>query len=244
MFENSGWGGQGGNQINISTRFITSVSDTSMLTIGGWNNSLSIRITPSIGVDQNGNRMYDKNRAFQTALSQDNAKSLYLAYAKKIKPLVDAETPEAISVGVPVGRDTKRSIVSIEMVPTESGSFDMFLVCYTALDQDNVASEGNTFRHRFKKTVSIRDYQAQTGQGDLEEVNGDFENFVDKLEFIGNLLPISHHGAKYADASAAAYRGNSSQNNNGGGWNNSSMSAPANNTTMNGYQNDTLPFLS
>lgn len=243
MFDNQPYG-QGGNNVNISTRFNTSVSDTSMLTIGGWNNSLSIRITPSIGVDGNGNRMYDKNRAFQTALTQDNAKALYLLFEKEIKPLMDTNSPSNKLVGVPVGKDTKRTVVNIEMVPVDAG-YDMYLTCCTNLDQNNVATEQNIFRHKFKKTRAIKDYQPQTGQGELEEVHADFMNFVDKLQNIGDILPIAHHGSKYADASSAAYRGgNNNQGNSYGNnnYNNGGYSAPS--SSANGYNASELPFLS
>lgn len=245
MFENTGWGQQGGNQVNVSTRFTTSVSDTSMLTIGGWNNNLSIRITPSIGVDGNGNRMYDKNRAFQTALTQDNAKALYLLFEETIRPLLKAQDIKPKSIGVPVGRDAKRNIVNLELVPTDN-SYDIYLVCYTNLDQNNSAQEANTFRHRFKKVTGIEDYQPSSGQGELKEAHSDFENFLDKLCQIGNILPIAAHGSKYAEASSAAYRNNqgSGQNNYGGNNNYGAGTYNAPSAASNGYTATELPFLS
>ena len=247
------------NQISVNTRYETFVSDTSTLTIGGWNRNLSIRITPAVGVDQNGNTMYDRNRSFQTALTKQNTFMLLDRYKKELKKYVDGEEilcgTEQKSVAVPVGRDDKRSIVAIEVVPSVDGDgkVDLFLSCYSNLDQNNVAIEANIYRHRFQPMPYIDNYNYQNGEGIVGEGYGSFNEFIKILEKSLDDIPFVHHSDKYEKAVSQAYsnsRGGNYGAQNNGGFNNfpnpqlaqANYNAPM--STSNGYQSTELPFLS
>ena len=138
-------------QVSVSTRFATYVSDTSSLLISGWNQNLSIRITPASAVNADGTIMYDRNRYAMTGLGMENAKALYLGFKEEILPLIESKTIEKKSVGVTVGGDSKKTLIAIEMEPDGNGDYDMYLSCYTNLDNNNCVAEGNAFRHRFKR---------------------------------------------------------------------------------------------
>lgn len=250
MFNNNFGGGQ--NQINVSTRFKTSASDTSLLAIGAWNNNISLRVTPSVGVDANGQSMYDKNRGFQTALTQENARALYEKYKEEILPLIERREFTKRNVAVPVGKDDKRTMVAIEMEPVDDG-YDMYLTFYTILTPQNTAMESNIFRHRFKKTQAVTNYDYLTGNCEQTcFVESDFQNFITILEGVGNILPVAAHGVRYENAVSALYsnnRNNSGQSQ-GTGWNAQSSSGSyasqmqaSMNAPSGGYQNTELPFL-
>lgn len=245
------------NQISVNTRYESFASDTSTLTIGGWNKNLSVRITPAVGVDQNGNTMYDRNRSFQTALTKQNAFSLIDQYDKELRPYINGEKEvigtDLISVAVPVGREEKRTIVAIEIEPRPDGDgkFDVYFSCYSSLDQNNRAIEANVYRHRFQPNPCIKNYNYQTGSGETGEVLGAFKEFIKILETNVFDIPFAYHAEKYEKAVSQAYssaRNNGSYNNNGY-QSQGQMPAPQQNysapmTTSNGYQTDSLPFLS
>lgn len=215
MFNNQYGNNGGGNSISVSTRFRSFVSETSMLTVGGWNQNLSIRIVPSIGQDANGQYQYDRNRAFQTALTPVNARALWERYREVILPKMEANDPdmETVSVSVVIGRDDKKSMLSLERVPTSEGH-DMYLSVYSLLDANNVANETNIFRHKFAKTICIEGYDYHNGQGTPVEENADFFNFIEILETTFRaMIPAVYHTNKYEQAIAQSY-GN---RNNGGG---------------------------
>ena len=198
------------NTINVSTRFCTFNSETSLLTVGGWNHNLSIRITPALPSNGQPGITYDKNRYFQTALTQETARALLEGFEKEILPKILSDDPdmETASVGVGVGRDEKRSVISIERVANATGH-DMYLCAYSYLDQNNNAQEQNIFRHKFKKTQIISGYKGQ-GDGTVEEMESDFFNFIDILKNASLVLPFSHHSDKYEKAVSSQYanRGN------------------------------------
>lgn len=252
MFNNNYGNGGGGNNINVSTRFRSFVSETSMLTVGGWNQNLSIRIVPAIGQDANGQFQYDRNRALQTALTQTTARALYEGYKKVLLPKIIANEPdmETVSVSVAVGKDDKRSIVSLERVPNQSGH-DLYLTVYTLLDNNNIANDANVFRHKFAKSMYVESYDYKTGQGNVVEENVDFFNFIDILDAtLREMIPAQYHTGKYEQAVAQSYgnrNNNGGNSNQGGGFNNNGFGSQMQNPgqfggfgSFNG--NDELPF--
>ena len=128
MFGNNAYGGQNnGNGINVNTTVKTLYSDYSSLTLGAWNQQLSIRLAPCTGTDSNGMRQYDPNRRASTALIPEKALMLKTGLDAKIMPVLrevinGGSVPETISVGTSMGTAEKRNVMTIELTNDESGS--------------------------------------------------------------------------------------------------------------------------
>ena len=76
----------GGNNINVNTNgLFQSYSDTSLVTVGAWNQQLSVKIRPAIGKDENGLTQYAQNKEqiINTSITQENAIVLVKAYEKE-----------------------------------------------------------------------------------------------------------------------------------------------------------------
>lgn len=232
---NSNGGGNYQNQPSVSTRFTTFNSETSLLTVSGWNHNLSIRITPALPQAAGQPIQYDKNRFFQTALTQETAKALYLAYKSVLEEDILTNAPEMSkkSAAVPIGRDDKRCILSIERIPNATGH-DLWLCGYSALDNNNASLEQNIFRHKFKKTASLSGYNGETGQAEVIEQESDFFNFIGIVKRLGDLLPLQYHADKYEKQIMAQY---SSRNNGQGGYGNNNGYGNSNYGNQQSYGN-------
>lgn len=214
-----------GSDLNVNTNLRTSNSEVSSMTISLWNQYLSLKIRPAVGVDANGITQYDKNRVGQTALSPDACQTIYDEFVDKIYPEYKkaVETgepcPDKMSVTVETGKEPKRNIVGIEMTPsTDSGNNvpDLWFVIYSMVDSNNMAVEANAYRHKFPKKKIRVNYNPSNGYSDLESyANADFNIFLNGLGRTELMLPYSEHVKKYSVERAKSF----TPQNNGGGYN-------------------------
>lgn len=196
------------DSINVNTRFEALYSDTSSLVYGGWNNKLSIRLLPAIGKDSNGLTQYDDKAKSITSLSQTNAKALYLAFEKEIKPNIGQDKEIKVSVSISSGTN----ILSIGY-KLDGGNPLYTLELAQGVNSDGIAEdESKIISYTFNRTDVLINYDPKTGSGTPSVENSEFENFYDRLKHIGDLLPVSAHGIRYSDAIGKAY---SSKYNNG-----------------------------
>ena len=75
--------------VSTNTTIMVLYSDLSSLTIGAWNDKINLKFSPSIGKDGNGLNQYDRERRANTALSQQNACTLYEMIRKEILPKLE-----------------------------------------------------------------------------------------------------------------------------------------------------------
>lgn len=257
------------NSVNVNTRIKNFNSDVSSLATAFWNQNLSTTISPAIGADANGIMQYDQNRQGKTALTMEACEALVSQFMQVIKPVYEAvvlkgeECPECLSVTIETGKDLKRNIVGIEMLPASDGSGvpDFYYVIYGMVDQNNIASPANTFRHKFAKRVVRLDYNPNTGVAKKETfANADFNMFLNMISKTELLLPFSEHVKKYNSERSKSFQANNSGNNsytssnNYGGTNSGGMnfsSTPTNYSAGGGFNfgggfassgNDELPF--
>lgn len=192
---------------NVNTILRTSSSDTSSLTISLWNQNISLKIRPAVGVDGNGITQYDKGRSGNTALTQEAAASLFEEFKNVILPVYNKVVlegepcPENLGIFVETGRDAKRNLVGIEMRPSKDErdtTPDMYFVLYGMVDENGTAVEANTFRHKFQKRLVKVGYNPMNGVSQREiRSNSDFNLFLNIIGKTELLLPYSEHVAKY-----------------------------------------------
>ena len=169
---------------SITTSFTTVSSETSTLKISGWNQNISIRIAPTTGVNANGMREYSKDKFGQTALSHEKAKLLATKFEEEMKPLIDKYKVDGIfpgkqSISVQVGTSEKPNIISIEFDLDDKNKPGMFLAIYQNVGSNGVAQQMSSFRHHFKTTPYLKNYNPASGEAiTAEDAFADFNNFM------------------------------------------------------------------
>lgn len=214
MFGNNAYGGQNnGNGVNVNTSIKTLYSDYSSLTLGAWNQQLSIRLAPCTGADSNGMRQYDTNRRASTALVPEKALMLKAAIENKIMPkihvLMDGGSlDEPVSVSIALGSADKRNVFTIELTNDENGKACAFLKIHQMVREDGTCDPQNIFTYKFGVNTLLYDYNPSTGSSREAEVQSEFMFFYDLISHVSELLPLSAHGTKYNNAISARYQNN------------------------------------
>ena len=214
--------GNGNNNnrgVNINTPFYSSATETSLVTIGGWNKSISLKFSPAVGKDANGITQYaqDQTQQITTAITQENAIALFTGYKDVIIPAID-ENKEG-KVTIEVGRDETKKAISIGY-----NGKDSYLEIAVNVDSNGVADSSNVVTHTFRKKNYMSSYDWKTGSGDEVPVEADLFNFMAKIEAAQDLIPTVAHSIKYDEAQKA------SRQNNGGTSSTSNYQAPISNT--------------
>ncbi len=187
------------NNVNSNTTFDTHFSDLSSLTIGGWNNMISIRLLPAVGKDANGMTQYNKDSRIQTSLTLDNAAALLEGIEKTIIPAYRTGDPgNGVSTAVSMGGG--KNSLSITYQKDENGVPSFYLVFAQNLNQNGATTEDNIIRYKFNKTEYIDGYNPTTGGGNVEVTEAEFFNFVEKLRNRNELSGMTAHSMKYSKA--------------------------------------------
>lgn len=244
-----------GSDVNVNTSLRTSTSSSSSMNMSLWNNYVSIKISPAIGVDANGVTQYDKTRSGKTALSAENCEALASEFKDKILPFYNKAVLEGegvltpISVTVETGKDPKRNIVGIEMAATEPGNTpEMYFVINGFVDANDVSTEANIYKHLFpQKKVKIN-HNPQTGVSDKEvSTNADFNIFLNIIAHVELQLPFSEHVKKYNEERNRMFNQRQSTNGYSTGYNGNSygnnQSSPMNNPSSTNFASSgPVPF--
>jgi hypothetical protein len=222
-----------GNGVNINTSFYTSYSDTSLLSVGGWNRNLSIKLQPAVGKDSTGVTQYatEISQQINTSIREENAIALFEGFNKEIKPAIENSTEAKVTISI--GNNENRKALSIYY-----DGKDAYLEIATALNEDGVTNEENVLRHKFNKKSFMTGYNYITGAGTEVPVEADLYNFMKKIEGCQSLVPMTAHSINYSNANKALYRNNNQNTSYGSGNNN--YSAPTN--TYSGDMSDFLPM--
>lgn len=225
------------NGVNINSRLFSSFSETAMVTLGAWNLQLSLKIHPVKGVNADGIRQYaqDNTEIINTSLTEQNATALLDGIKEKLDPAIKENRAEKVSVSM--GAAENRKVLSLE-----TDGKDIYLEMAINVNENGVAKPENVIRHKFPKKNIMIGYDPLTGNGEIVEVNSDYENFVIKLKDIYKFSPAVAHSINYNNAVKASYSNKQAANNqmnnysNGGGY-----SAPTNNIAGDNMA-DFLPF--
>ena len=211
-------------EVNLNTSLYTSYSETAQVTVGAWNNQISVKIKPCVGQDANGIRQYaeDRSQVISTSITPDNAICLIEGYEKNVVPALNGEK-ESGSASIVMGNADQRKILTIGYDGTNA-----YLSIAVSLDENGKA--GNEISHVFNKKAYLVDYNPTVGNATERVVESDLFNFMDKVRGIKDLAPITAHSIKYNDMNRTAFSGNANNNNYAG-----SNNTPNNNVNT-GYQ--------
>lgn len=224
-----------GNGVNVNTRLFTSYSDTCMISLGAWNDKLSLKFHPFKGVNADGIRQYaqDNSEIVSTSLTVDNTTAFLDGIKDKITPALESKTEASVSITM--GMNESRKVLTLSTDGT-----DVSLSVIVGVAEDGTADTNNMITHKFNKKEYMSGYDPATGSGEVVSTNADYENFVKKLEGIYDLTPTVPHAINYSNAVRNSY-GNRQQANNNNGGGNQNYQAPVNNYSGNDMT-DFLPF--
>jgi len=216
------------NELSVTTLFRSSASRTSLLTLRGWNDKISVIIKPAVGEDSQGVMQYS-DRQGQTALTMDACETLSYRFNQEILPVYnkviagEMECPDRMSVCIETGKTPKRNMISIEMIKPEKADElpDMYFVLYSSIDDNNIASESNTFKHVFPKKISYVGYNPVNGISEKTVYeNADFFMFMNLISNPNMMVPVDYHNGKFMKAKSETYGSKGGNFGNGFGSNN------------------------
>jgi hypothetical protein len=218
MFGNSGNNNHG---VSVNTPFYSSATDTSLLTVGGWNKSISIKYSPATGKDSLGVTQYSQENGQQilTAITQENAIALLEGYKDLIVPAIKDGTEAKVTIEV--GRNETKKALSVGYTGK-----DAYLEIAANVDENGVAPEDSVVTHTFRKKSYMSGYDAKTGSGKEVPTEADLYNFIAKIEACQDLIPTVAHSIKHDEAQKASRQGANNYN-----QNQNNYSAPTNTTT-------------
>lgn len=235
MFENN----NRSNSINVNTTIIPWYSSTCRLTIGAWNDKLSLEFTPCTGQDSNGYNTYDKDKKVNTALTFENSCMLSLAIDKTLMPHIEAGDDTETSVSVMTGDKTNPNVIQIAREKTEDGTLGMSITFMKGVGSDGKATDATVInKFWFNSGEYIVDYDCNSGEHVGNIVPAQFLAFRTILMNHIKMLSMGVHATKYSKA--IVDRLNERYGSNGP---TQPYTAPPNSGFMTGYSMpDELPF--
>lgn len=229
--------GNNSDVVSTNTAIMVLYSDISSLTIGAWNDKINIKFSPSIGKDGNGLNQYDKERRASTALSQQNACTLYEMITKEILPKYQSgDIGTGINVAVSMGRPEAKNLLIVECKPDENNEPRFYLTLAQNVSESGVVTDENKISYKFNQTESMVNYDPSAGNGDMKVIESEFLNFVEVLKRRIDIEPMIAHsirhsnsiGKKYANGSSNYSNNNSGFNSFGGGFSSNDEELPFN----------------
>lgn len=189
------------NQINVNTTFLSWYSDTCMLTIGAWNDKISLKFTPCTGKDSNGLNVYDKQKALSTGLNLDKASILYNKIKEKIYPLLKEDNTEEKSVSIQLGGKDNVNVLTVSKEKNADGNLQLSITFLKGVSGNGQANESTQIlTYVFKEEELMVDYDSSTGTGITEKESGQFDVFCDILKNRTSILPMTTHASRYSKA--------------------------------------------
>lgn len=206
--------------VSTNTTIMVLYSDLSSLTIGAWNDKINLKFSPSIGKDGNGLNQYDRERRANTALSQQNACTLYEMIRKEILPKLEnkEDIGTGINVAVSMGRPEAKNLLIVEYKPDENKQNRFYLTLAQNVSDTGVVTDENKISYKFNQTEIMTNYDSATGSGTMETVESEFLNFVEVLRRRIDIEPMIAHSIRHSNSIGKKYANGSSnysnQNNN------------------------------
>ena len=221
--------------VNVNSTFYVSYSDTCMLKLGGWNQSLSIKFHPVKGTTSEGLRQYatDRTEIVTTSLTVDNATALIKGINDVITPAINDKKEGSVSVVM--GDAANRKVLTVK-----TDGNDVFCTVAIGVSESGTTTPENILSHKFNKKSYMVDYDAGTGSYDEVPTHADFINFVEKLNDVYKLTSAIAHSINYSNAVKSSYSNKSTYNNNNNSGNNTGYSAQTNN--IGSFDEFEMPF--
>ena len=188
------------NRRSVSTNIKTLYGDTASMSLSYWNDMISIKLNPCTGTNADGIRQYDRNRSFSTALSIQKSKALVDLIEENIMPLIKSvsegnKLEHPVNVAVQCG--AKKAMVIIQYSNDDRGKPFVCLYGYTSSNDDGTCEQQNMYAYKFGKTSVIKNYNPNTGEGDVVQVESEFEFFYNTLKNLDNAFGAASHSNSY-----------------------------------------------
>lgn len=190
-----------GNGVSINTTFYTSYSGDSMLTIGGWNRQLSIKLYPAIGKDANGVTQYSNEQQVITAIKEENAIALLQGFNDVIKPAIENSTEAKVTISISGKNDQKALSIYYD-------GKDAYCEIATNVNSDGTTDKKNVISHKFNKRNYMVGYNYIDGSGSEVSVESDLFNFMEKIKGLQKLVPMTAHSINYSNANKSVFKSN------------------------------------
>ena len=173
--------------INVNTKFFTSYSDNSLMTVSAWNANLSIKFHPLKSISPNGQKIYaqDINETIIVPISPESAHSIRDGIENIILPAI--ENNEEDKVIFMLGSENIKKCFSILTEKNETGTVDVYVTVSYNISEDFVDNTETVLRHK----LSTRRYKRGS---EIKEVQTDLLRILDKVKNIDNLSQTIGHG--------------------------------------------------
>ena len=178
MFNNNG----PRQEINVNTGVETFWSPLSSLSVGCYNDKISLRWLPAAGVDERGYTRYNTEARVSTCLSHVKVNALIKKYERHMKDLVESggDPGEGKSIMVPINSKAGMSGLFIEYRKDENGKPGLYLTFARNLTEVG-ADPTNIIRYKFGELSMKEDMSPETGGGTQGEEQAEFEYFMNLL---------------------------------------------------------------
>ena len=189
----------GENRKSVNTRIYQFKNkdgfEPSTLQIAGWDEMFSMRINPTLPPEkQSKEQIFDYDKFVATSLNMEKAMLLLFKINKDILPAI--ENGEEKNVGISVGGD---SLVSVGTGVNLTGSVRPYLAIYKGLNPDTKKPEQSIY-YEFRKSMTIDDYNAETGSYTVEEgYDAEFNLFCELLKSFIQNSNFNNHVNKYGN---------------------------------------------
>lgn len=195
MFNNQN---SGSNSLNVNTRVFTFLSDTSMLTVGYWDKSISIKLNPASGKDANNFTVYDRDKKISTAIVAEKSMALLEGINNHITPAIrkvaaGGVLDKPLSVSIEMANKTGR--LAITYANDENGVPSVYLIIYKNGNETGRYSDEYGFK--FNKTALSYNFDASTGRSDIVNSEAEFTLFTEILKTSVNILGEVPHSMRY-----------------------------------------------
>lgn len=209
MFNNNG---PSGKDVNVNTGVETFWSSISSLSVGCYNDKISLRWLPAAGVDERGYTRYNTEAKVSTCLSHVKINALLKKYDKHMKDLVEAggDPADGKSVMVPINSKAGLSGLFIEYKKDDNGKPALYLTFARNLTEVG-ADPANIIRYKFGELSLKVDMSPETGGGTQEEDHAEFDYFMDILRSHILMTGLNSHSTKYSNAFSKKTFGASAQ---------------------------------
>ena len=171
------------NTPNVNTRSYQFMNkdgfDPSALSVGAWNEMLSLRINPALDKSrQTEGRVFDYDKSVSTSLTAEKVTLLLYKIQKEIIPAIESD--EDKSIGIPLNGG--ESLLVVGTGKRLTNTITPFLAIHKSLNPDTKKPEMSMF-YEFKKSSSIDDYNEQTGAYSLvSDIHSELKLFVELLK--------------------------------------------------------------
>lgn len=178
--------------VNVNTSFFKGFGKESMLTIGGWNDMISIKMSPASGTNESGLTNYDSKQGISTALTKDNIQVILEAIEEKILPKMKAfkagEGFEKKTISIPLGKPENKRLLSI--------SYEMESDVPCVKIKIGQAVNNQELSYTFLKKDYYEDATLEAATDPIV-TEAEFKSFIELLKHSTEMFGMGAHSARY-----------------------------------------------